>query len=164
MRKKIFNMIWVMGVLALAVFCLSACNNELDIQTAYPFKLETMPIPGRVAKGQTVELRCMLVRQGRFADTRYSIRYFQYDGTGVLRMDDGTVFKPNDRYALKREVFRLYYTSATTDAQKLTVTVESSDGQVQELELSFNNDTKKDESGGQDTSSKEDERHFGGRR
>ena len=164
MRKKIFNMIWVMGVLTLAGFCLSACDNELDIQTAYPFKLETMPIPGRITKGQTVEIRCTLVRQGRFADTRYSIRYFQYDGTGVLRMDDGTVFKPNDRYALKREVFRLYYTSATTDAQKLTVTVESSDGQAQELELSFNNDTKKDESGGQGTSSKEDERHFGGRR
>ena len=153
-----------MGVLTLALFCLSACDNELYIKTAYPFKLETMPIPGRITKGQTVEIRCMLVRQGRFADTRYTIRYFQYDGAGVLRMDDGTVFKPNDRYPLKREVFRLYYTSATTDAQKLTITVESSDGQVQELELSFNNDTKKDESGGQDTSSKEDERHFGGRR
>ena len=111
-------MIWVMGVLTLAGFCLSACDNELDIQTAYPFKLETMPIPGRITKGQTVEIRCTLVRQGRFADTRYSIRYFQYDGTGVLRMDDGTVFKPNDRYPLKREMFRLYYTSATTDAQR----------------------------------------------
>ena len=76
-------MIWVMGVLALAVFCLSACDNKLDIQTAYPFKLEAMPIPGRVAKGQTVEIRCTLVRQGRFADTRYSIRYFQYDGTAA---------------------------------------------------------------------------------
>ena len=49
MRKKIFNIIWVMGVLALAVFCLSACDNELYIQTAYPFKLETMPIPGQHA-------------------------------------------------------------------------------------------------------------------
>ena len=27
-----------------------------------------------------------------------------------LRMDDGTVFLPNDRYQLDREVFRLYYT------------------------------------------------------
>ena len=79
-------------------------------------------------------------------------------------MDDGTVFKPNDRYPLNKEEFRLYYTSATTYAQKLTVTVESSDGQAQELELSFNNDTKKDESGGQGNSSREDERHFGGRR
>ena len=79
-------------------------------------------------------------------------------------MDDGTVFKPNDRYPLTREVFRLYYTSAITDAQKLTITVESSDGQTLELELSFNNDTKKDESSGQGTSSKEDDRHFDGRR
>ena len=153
-----------MGVLALAGFCLSACNHELDIQQAYPFTVETMPVQKHIAKGQTAEIRCTLKRQGRFADTRYSIRYFQYDGTGVLRMDDGTVFKPNDRYPLNKEEFRLYYSSATTDAQKLTVTVESSDGQAQELELSFNNDTKKDESGGQGTSSKEGERHFGGRR
>ena len=36
MKKKIINTIWVMGVFALAGFCLSACNHELDIQQAYP--------------------------------------------------------------------------------------------------------------------------------
>lgn len=44
MKKKIINTIWVMGVLALAGFCLSACNHELDIQQAYPFTVETMPV------------------------------------------------------------------------------------------------------------------------
>ena len=37
MKKKIFNSIWVMGVLTLAVFCLSACDRELDVQQSYPF-------------------------------------------------------------------------------------------------------------------------------
>ena len=37
MKKKILNTIGVMGVLALAGFCLSACDHELDIQQAYPF-------------------------------------------------------------------------------------------------------------------------------
>ena len=129
-----------MGVLALAGFCLSACNHELDIQTAYPFKLETMPIPGRITKGQTVEIRCMLVRQGRFADTRYSIRYFQYDGAGVLRMDDGTVFKPNDRYPLTKDVFRLYYTSLSADRQTIDVYVEDNFGRMQQQTFSFNNE------------------------
>ena len=30
--KKILNTIWVMGVLTLAVFCLSACDRDLDVQ------------------------------------------------------------------------------------------------------------------------------------
>ena len=55
MRKNIFNMIWVMGVLALAVFCLSACSHELDIQTAYPFKLETMPKTDQLFKLQLIK-------------------------------------------------------------------------------------------------------------
>ena len=51
MKKKILNTIWVMGVLALAGFCLSACDNELDIQQAYPFTVETMPVQKHIAKG-----------------------------------------------------------------------------------------------------------------
>ena len=38
--KKILNTIWVMGVLSLAVFCLSACDRELDVQQSYPFTVE----------------------------------------------------------------------------------------------------------------------------
>ncbi len=36
----------------------------------------------------------------RYDGARYTIRYFQPDGRGELRMDDGTVFLPNDRYPL----------------------------------------------------------------
>ena len=65
-----------MGVLALAGFCLSACNHELDIQQAYPFTVETMPVQKHIVKGQTAEIRCTLKRQGWFEDARYTIRYF----------------------------------------------------------------------------------------
>ena len=82
MKKKIINTIWVMGVLALAGFCLSACNHELDIQQAYPFTVETMPVQKHIVKGQTAEIRCTLKRQGWFEDARYTIRYFQPDGKG----------------------------------------------------------------------------------
>ena len=44
MKKKILSTIWVMGVLTLAVFCLSACDRELDVQQSYPFTVETMPV------------------------------------------------------------------------------------------------------------------------
>ena len=133
-----------MGVLTLAVFCLSACDRELDVQQSYPFTVETMPVQKDIVKGQTAEIRCTLKRGGEFADTRYTIRYFQPDGTGPLRMDNGTVFKPNDRYPLTKEVFRLYYTSASTDRQTIDVYVEDNFGQTVKLSFNFNNEKNED--------------------
>ena len=106
--KKILNTIWVMGVLTLAVFCLSACDRDLDVQQSYPFTVETMPVQKDIIKGQTAEIRCTLKRGGEFADTRYTIRYFQSDGKGLLRNDNGTVFKPNDRYPLTKDNLRTF--------------------------------------------------------
>ena len=126
-----------MGVLALAVFCLSACTRELDVQQSYPFTLEVMPVQKDIVKGQTAEIRCTLKRGGDFADTHYTIRYFQPDGKGTLKMDDGTVFKPNDRYPLDREVFRLYYTSRSDDQQTIDVYVEDNTGQVVKTSFTF---------------------------
>ena len=143
MKKKILNTIWVMGVLSIAVFCLSACDRELDVEQSYPFTLEMMPVQKHIAKGQTAEIRCTLKRQGRFEDARYTIRYFQPDGRGRLRMDNGTVFKPNDRYPLTKEEFRLYYTSASTDQQMIDVYVEDNFGQTVILSFEFN--SQKDE-------------------
>ena len=210
--KKILNTIWVMGVLTLAVFCLSACDRDLDVQQSYPFTVETMPVQkdiirGQTAeirctlkrggefadtrytmryfqsdgkgllkndngtvfkpndrypltdvqqsypftvetmpvqkdiiRGQTAEIRCTLKRGGEFADTRYTMRYFQSDGKGLLKNDNGTVFKPNDRYPLTKDVFRLYYTSLSADRQTIDVYVEDSFGKVQQLTFSFNNE------------------------
>ena len=129
-----------MGVLTLAVFCLSACDRDLDVQQSYPFTVETMPVQKDIIRGQTAEIRCTLKRGGEFADTRYTIHYFQSDGKGLLRNDNGTVFKPNDRYPLTKEVFRLYYTSLSTDRQTIDVYVEDNFGRVQKLTFSFNNE------------------------
>ena len=129
-----------MGVLALAVFCLSACDRELDVQQSYPFTVETMPVQKNIIRGQTADIRCTLKRGGEFADTHYTIRYFQSDGKGLLRMDNGTIFKPNDRYLLTKDVFRLYYTSLSSDRQTIDVYVEDNFGRVQQLTFSFNNE------------------------
>lgn len=83
---------------------------------------------------------CTLKRGGDFADTRYTIRYFQPDGKGRLKMDDGTIFKPNDRYPLTKDLFRLYYTSLSTDRQTIDVYVEDNHGRMQQLTFSFNNE------------------------
>ena len=108
-----------------------------------------MPVQNSIAKGETAEIRCSLKRAGRFANTQYTIRYFQPDGKGCLKMDDGTVFKPNDRYPLTRDTFRLYYTSLSTDRQTIDIYVEDNFCKVQQLTFAFNNkkaeeDKKKD--------------------
>lgn len=73
---------------------LSSCDNELEVRQAYPFTLETMPVQTKIVKGETAEIRCTLHREGRYDEARYTIRYFQPDGKGTLRMDDGTAIPP----------------------------------------------------------------------
>ncbi len=65
MKHKIINDLWVVGVLLIAVFCLSACDNKLDIQQSYEFDVHTMPVPKEIAVGKTVEIRCTLTEKGR---------------------------------------------------------------------------------------------------
>ena len=135
----------------LAAAALVSCDNELEVQHSYPFVVETMPVPARIVKGETVEIRCELRREGRFSDARYTIRYFQTDGKGTLRMDDGMVLLSNDRYPLDREVFRLYYTSACEDRQSIDIYFEDNDEPAQLFQLTFNfnnemEDNKKTES------------------
>ena len=130
--------------LGLAVLLLFACSDEMEVQQSYPFKVENMPVPTRIVKGETVEIRCELKREGHFSDARYTIRYFQPDGAGTLKMSDGTVLLPNDLYPLPGETFRLYYTSASTDQQTVDVYFQDSFGQVVQLTFSFNNDNNKE--------------------
>lgn len=129
-----------MGGIALVLFCLSACTRELDVQRVYDFSVEVMPVQNSIARGETAEIRCNLKRAGRFANTQYTIRYFQPDGKGRLKMDDGTVFKPNGRYPLTRDAFRLYYTSLSTDRQTVDIYVEDNFGQPQQRTFNLNNE------------------------
>lgn len=65
-----------------ALVLVAACNDKLDIQTKYPFIVETMPVPKKLKVNETAEIRCELKREGRWEDTRYTIRWFLYDGKG----------------------------------------------------------------------------------
>ena len=38
------NVLWAVGLLTVASFCLSACDCELEVRQAYDFTLETMPV------------------------------------------------------------------------------------------------------------------------
>ena len=138
MRKILSRILMGCYVMA-AILLVSACNDNVDIQQSYPFRIETMPVPKKLKVGETAEIRCQLHRDGRFEETKYFIRYFQPDGAGTLKMSDGTVLLPNDLFPLPSETFRLYYTSASTDQQTIDIYIIDSFGQMQQLLLSFYN-------------------------
>ena len=59
----------IFKTLALCLFAavsltLVSCDDDMDIQQSYPFTVETMPVPNKVTKGQTVEIRCELKKTG----------------------------------------------------------------------------------------------------
>ena len=84
MKTNIRNAAWVIGVLLLAGFCLVGCDRRLDVRTVYPFQVTTMPIPKILTLGEEVEIRCTLAPEHIVNGTRYTLRYFQYDGKGSL--------------------------------------------------------------------------------
>ena len=70
------NIISKTGICGMVAVLLSfmACENELQVQQSYGFSLETMPVQKRISVGETVEIRCTLVREGRYDGARYTIR------------------------------------------------------------------------------------------
>ena len=138
MKKVIPKMMFGVYIIGM-ILLLSACNSQLDIQQQYPFTLSAMPVQKSIVIDETAEIRMKIIREGHFEETEYYIRYYQPDGTGDLKLEDGTVLLPNDLYKLTEDVFRLYYTSKSTDQQKIDIYVEDNFGQTEQISFNFNN-------------------------
>ena len=138
MKKAIPKMMFGVYIIGM-ILLLSACNSQLDIQQQYPFTLSAMPVQKSIVIDETAEIRMKIIREGHFEETEYYIRYYQPDGMGDLKLEDGTVLLPNDLYKLTEGVFRLYYTSKSTDQQKIDIYVEDNFGQTEQISFNFNN-------------------------
>lgn len=143
--RNMLRGVMAVSCMAVAMAGLTACDDELEVQQAFPFTVELMPIPNKVTKGETVEIRCELVAEGKTDNTIYTIRYFQFEGEGTLKMDNGIVLQPNDRYLLEKEIFRMYYTSECDESQNFIVVVEDNYGQSYEFEIDLNNENADEE-------------------
>lgn len=139
---------FLIAVCAIAV-SLTSCSDDLDVQQSYPFTVEVMPYADKIAKGQTVELRFEIKPEGNYANTLYTIRYFQYDGEGSLKLVDGPVLVNNDRVLLESKTFRLNYTAKSDEAHKFLVVVEDSFNTTPwEQTFEFNSKDSSDDNGG----------------
>ena len=111
--KKMFETIFVLGLVLTGIVCVVACSDKLDVQQVYEFDMATLPVQNKIVIGEEAEIRC----------------------------EDGTVLLPNDLYPLERETFRLYYKSMSTDQQTIDIYVVDSFGQMIQKSFSFNNES-----------------------
>ena len=134
------------------VLSLTSCSDDLDVQQSYPFTVDVMPYADKIVKGQTVELRFEIKPEGNYTNTLYTIRYFQYDGEGTLKLVDGPVLINNDRVLLENKVFRLNYTARSSQNHKLLIVIEDNFGsQPWEQTFEFNSkDSDDSDNGGDD--------------
>jgi hypothetical protein len=131
----------IISVIFVLAIVFVGCADKLEIQQVYEFSLSTMPVQKKIKKGETVEIRCQLNRVGRYEDSKYIIGYFQSEGKGVLKYEDGLLYTPNDFYELSKETFRLYYTSLSVDQQVLDLTLKDNFNQEYKLSITFTNDS-----------------------
>lgn len=127
------------AVLFALVFSLTSCSDDLDVQQSYPFTVEVMPYADKIANGETVELRFEIKPEGNYTNTLYTIRYFQYEGKGTLKLVDGPALVNNDRVLLESKEFRLNYTAKSADSHELLITIEDNYGTKWEQTFEFNN-------------------------
>ena len=131
------------------VISMTSCSDDLDVQQSYPFTVEVMPYGDKITQGQTVELRFEIKPEGNYSNTLYTIRYFQYDGEGTLKLVDGPVLVNNDRVLLESKSFRLNYTAKSAGAHKFLVVVEDNFGSTPwEQTFEFNGKDSGDDDGG----------------
>ncbi|MGN7756797.1 TraQ conjugal transfer family protein [Chryseobacterium sp. 22532] len=111
-KYKISNLVKHSFILFLMSVLFNSCqDNHLEIEQDFPFEVQVMPIPGKVKKNETVEIRISLETVSNFSDTKYSIRYFQFGGGGKLQHSDDKPYFPNDVYTLPQKTVQavLYF-------------------------------------------------------
>jgi len=134
MLFKFSLMLYMIGLLVQ-----SCQKDDLEIQQNFPFEVFVMPVPKDIAKDKYVEIRITILPEGNFSDTKYYLRYFQFEGTGKLQYYNTQPYFPNDSYPLYDKEFRLYYTSTSEVSQSFTIWISDSFGNEKKIEFQFNN-------------------------
>jgi hypothetical protein len=59
MRKFKYQISYILFLLV----TVCACSDSVDINRMYAFDLRTMPVPKKILQGETIEIRCKLVKE-----------------------------------------------------------------------------------------------------
>ncbi len=135
---KILNLLKYSFIMVLMGIVFNSCqDNNLEMKQNFPFDVKVMPIPSKIKEGEIVEIRIILETAGNFSETKYSIRYFQFEGNGKLQRYSDEPYLPNDEYILPEKQFRLYYTSQSSESHAFSIWIKDSFGNEKQLDFEF---------------------------
>lgn len=138
-KNFVFKYLGLLFAIMLSTSFLSSCSKEdLEIKKDFPVEVSVMPVQEAVANGNTIEIRLAIQRADKYIGNQYFIRYFQYDGQGLLRYANQHSFVPNNLYPVPAEQFRLYYTSQSFVTQSFTIWISDTFGNEKQLSFQFN--------------------------
>jgi hypothetical protein len=120
------------------------CNDSLDIRRDYDYRVETLPLPEKLKKGESVALEFSIIREGYYAETTFKFRYFQSEGEGFLYY--GGLGVPVNRFRdIASDDFVLRYESACEEQQQLDFVFENSFGKRVEYTVTFSSERTEEE-------------------
>ena len=83
MNEIVMYMLAVACMAALSVM-LCSCDDKIDVQQAYDFRLTCWHLQSDIRNGEAVEIRLTLHREGDYAGASYNIGYIQMEGRGEV--------------------------------------------------------------------------------
>lgn len=135
---KILNLLKYSFIMVLMGIVFNSCqDNDLEMKQNFSFDVKVMPIPSKIKEGEIVEIRIILETAGNFSETKYSIRYFQFEGNGKLQRYSDEPYLPNDEYILPEKQFRLYYTSQSSESHQFSIWIKDSYGNEKRIDFEF---------------------------
>ena len=142
--------------MVLCVWLLYSCNDKIEVKQDYDFALSSWHLQSEIKNGEEVEIRLTLRRQGDFLGAEYYLGYIQMEGNGEVYDSEGTFLVNRELCELREisgldvsdpsaQVFTLFYRALSDKKSVVKFVIEDNFHQHRELEISFSNDTQKEE-------------------
>lgn len=133
-----YQILYCLSILLLIGIGSSSCTHRLEVQEGAPFEVTHLPYFSQVGLRESAEIRMNLSTEDTFSGTKYTVRYFPFQGKGYLRIGgDGEALRPNDTYPIKQGSFRMYYTPIVSGSHELELVFENNHKQSYTVTLSF---------------------------
>lgn len=129
----------VTSIIFLSILIVSCKKKDIEVMHTYPFKVETLPVLQTISSNDPIEIRCNLKVDDMYNKAIYTIRYFQYSGSGrvYIGSPESNPMYPNERYPLSIGSFRLYYIPYDKNDIEIEFVIEDNNGQTQKLNYSI---------------------------
>ena len=134
-------LIYVFMAILGASFLFVSCDSSdtVEVHKKLPFEVAAMPVPTTVVTGQVIEIRLTILRNDNYTGAKFSLRYFQYAGSGILKYNAEPPFRPNDLYPIPSKEFRIYYTASGEASQTFDIWIVDNFGNERKISFQFTN-------------------------